>query len=147
MNSADTHNLARFIGAQQRIYEKALAEIRNGYKQTHWMWFIFPQIDGLAESFTSEIYAIKSLDEANAYLAHPILGFRLIECTDAVLGIEGKTASDIFWHPDDMKLKSCMTLFACVSAEASIFKRVLDKYYQGQTDEKTLQMLRCIGGG
>jgi uncharacterized protein (DUF1810 family) len=140
----DTYNLGRFVQAQVDDYEQALAEIRSGHKKSHWIWYIFPQVDGLGFSSMSKQYAIKSLAEAKAYLAHPVLGPRLVECALAALGVEGKTATQIFGSPDDMKLKSCATLFACVSPEASVFHRLLDKYYHGRRDEKTLQI---VGSG
>jgi len=105
------------------------------------MWYIFPQLDGLAFSSTSKRYAIKSIEEARAYLAHPRLGPRLLECAEAVLHIEGRSAREIFGSPDDLKLRSCATLFACVSPPGSTFERLLTKYYGGRRDEKTLQLL------
>jgi uncharacterized protein (DUF1810 family) len=137
----DPYHLSRFVRAQQDDFEQALAEISNGKKRMHWMWYIFPQIDGLAFSSTSKHYAIKSIEEAKAYLAHPILGPRLLECAEAVLRVEGRTATDIFGSPDDLKLRSCATLFACVSPPGSMFDRLLDKYYDGERDRKTLQLL------
>jgi uncharacterized protein (DUF1810 family) len=137
----DPYNLDRFVQAQADDYDRALSEIRRGRKQSHWMWYIFPQFDGLGFSSTSKHYAIKSLAEAEAYLAHPVLGRRLVECALAALGVEGRTAAEIFRSPDDMKLKSCATLFACVSPEGSAFHRLLDKYFLGRRDEKTLQLL------
>jgi uncharacterized protein (DUF1810 family) len=139
--SDDLYNLNRFVHAQEGSYEQALAEMRSGKKRTHWMWYIFPQLDGLAFSATSQLYSIKSLEEAKAYLAHPLLGPRLLECTEAVLRIEGRAAREIFGSPDDRKLRSCATLFACVLSPGSVFDRVLEKYYQGERDEKTLQLL------
>jgi uncharacterized protein (DUF1810 family) len=137
----DRYNLNRFVRAQQDDYEQALAELRSGEKQTHWMWYIFPQIDGLAFSATSKHYAIKSLDEAKAYLNHPVLGPRLLECAEAVMGVEGRSAHEIFGSPDDVKLRSCATLFACVLPPGSVFDRLLEKYYRKQRDERTLQLL------
>lgn len=137
----DPHNLIRFVQAQAGDYEQALSEIRSGCKLTHWMWYIFPQVDGLGFSAMSKRYSIKNLAEAEAYLAHPILGPRLIECAEAALGVEGKTATRIFGSPDDMKLKSSATLFTCVSPEGSVFHRLLDKYFQAERDEKTLHLL------
>jgi len=137
----DPHNLSRFVQAQASDYERALAEIRGGRKRSHWIWYIFPQIDGLGSSSMSKLYAIKSLAEAEAYLAHPVLGHRLVECSEAALDIGGKTANQIFGSPDDMKLKSCATLFACVSSEGSVFDRLLAKYFQARRDEKTLRLL------
>jgi uncharacterized protein (DUF1810 family) len=137
----DPYNLSRFVQAQAGDYDQALSEIKGGRKRSHWMWYIFPQFDGLGFSSMSKRYAIKSLAEAEAYLAHPILGPRLVECAEAVLGVEGKTAAEIFHWPDDMKLKSCATLFACVTPEGSAFHRLLDQYFEAKRDEKTLQLL------
>lgn len=137
----DPYNLDRFLYAQHGVYADVLAEIRSGRKRSHWMWFIFPQLDGLAFSSTSKFYALKSIEEAAAYLAHPELGPRLLECTDAVLSQNGRSASQIFGHPDDLKLKSCMTLFACASEQGSVFGKALGVFYLGQRDEKTLQLL------
>jgi uncharacterized protein (DUF1810 family) len=114
---------------------------RRGEKRAHWMWFIFPQYDGLALSSTSKYYAIKGIDEATAYLAHPVLGPRLLECAAAVVRVEGRSAADNFGFPDDVKLKSCATLFAHVSPAGSVFERLLEKYYEGERDGKTLRLL------
>jgi uncharacterized protein (DUF1810 family) len=140
-DSDDPHLLGRFLLAQRDDYEQALSEIRSGRKRSHWMWYIFPQIDGLAFSSTSKHYAIKSLDEARGDLGHPVLGPRLLECAEAVVGLEGRTAREIFGSPDDLKLKSCATLFACVSPPGSVFDRLVTKYYQGRRDDRTLQLL------
>jgi len=137
----DPYDLSRFVEAQEGDYEKAIAEIRSGRKHSHWMWYVFPQFEGLGSSFTSRRYAIKSLAEAKAYLNHPVLGPRLLECVEEALGIEGRSAHDIFGSPDDMKLRSCATLFAHVSAADSVFDRLLDKYFNGKVDDKTLQLL------
>lgn len=137
----DPFNLARFLTAQEHTYEPALAELKRGEKESHWMWFIFPQIDGPGHSDMAIRYAIKSWQEAAAYLQHPILGPRLIECSSALLQIRGKIASDIMGYPDDLKLHSSMTLFASVSKEGSIFRQVIDKYFQGQPDKKTIDIL------
>ena len=137
----DPYNLSRFVEAQEDDYEKPLSELRSGKKRTHWMWYIFPQIDGLAFSSTSKHYALKSIEEAKAYLNHSILGPRLQECAEAVLRIEGRSAAEIFGLPDDLKLRSCATLFESVSPSGSVFDRLLKKYYQGKRDEKTLQLL------
>jgi uncharacterized protein (DUF1810 family) len=139
--SGDPYDLSRFLQAQEDDYEQALSEIASGRKRTHWMWYIFPQIDGLAFSSTSQRYSIKSLDEARAYLDHPILGPRLLECAEAVVRLEGRSAREIFGSPDDLKLRSCATLFACVSPPGSVFDRLLTKYYQGRRDDKTLHLL------
>jgi len=137
----DPYDLTRFVRAQEKDYECALSEIRSGRKRTHWMWYIFPQVDGLAFSSTSRYYAIKSIEEAKAYLDHPILGPRLLECAEAVVHVEGRSATEIFGSPDDLKLRSCATLFACVSPRDSVFERLLQKYYRGGRDGKTLQLL------
>jgi uncharacterized protein (DUF1810 family) len=137
----DPHNLSRFVQAQEGDYERALAEIRSGRKRSHWMWYIFPQFDGLGFSSTSRHYAIKSIAEAKAYLSHPVLGPRLSACAEAALGVEGESANEMFGSPDDMKLRSCATLFAQVSPAGSVFHRLLDKYFSGEPDEKTLQLL------
>src|SRR5215472_9387455 len=139
--SDEPYDLNRFMRAQEDDYERALSEIRSGRKRTHWMWYIFPQIDGLAFSSTSKRYSIKSLDEARAYLDHPILGPRLLECAEAVVRLEGRSAREIFGSPDDLKLRSCATLFAYVSPPGSVFDCLLTKYYQGRRDDKTLQLL------
>src|SRR5688572_15988742 len=135
------YHLDRFIDAQQTVYEQALAEIRSGRKQSHWMWFVFPQFDGLGFSETSRRYAVKSLEEAAAYLAHPVLGPRLLECAEAVLDLDGRSAADIFGSPDDMKLRSSATLFAHLSPDGSVFHKLLDKYFEGLPDEETLSLI------
>jgi uncharacterized protein (DUF1810 family) len=137
----DPHDLGRFVDAQAGDYERALGEIQSGRKRSHWMWYIFPQIDGLGFSSMSRRYAIKSIAEARAYLDHPVLGRRLVECCDAALSVEGRSAHEIFGSPDDLKLKSCATLFASVSPPDSVFARLLDTYYKGQRDAKTLQLI------
>jgi uncharacterized protein (DUF1810 family) len=137
----DPYNLSRFLRAQEGDYERALSEVRSGRKRTHWMWYIFPQIDGLGFSSTAKHYSIKSAEETRAYLDHPILGPRLLECAEAVVAVEGRTAREIFGSPDDLKLRSCATLFACVSPPGSVFDRLLGKYYGGGRDDKTLHLL------
>jgi len=137
----DPHNLSRFVQAQEDDYEQALAEIRSGRKRSHWMWYIFPQIDGSGFSSTSRRYSIKSLAEAEAYLSHPVLGPRLVECALAALRVEGRSAYEIFGSPDEMKLRSCATLFACVARAGSVFHRLIYKYYSGRRDGKTLRLL------
>jgi uncharacterized protein (DUF1810 family) len=139
--SDDPYDLARFVSAQAYNYEQALSEIRNGRKRSHWMWYVFPQLHGLGSSPTSRRYAIKSAAEAEAYLRHPVLGPRLVECCEAAAGIEGRSALDVFGAPDDMKLRSCATLFATVSAPGSVFERVLDRYFGGERDARTLRLL------
>jgi uncharacterized protein (DUF1810 family) len=137
----DPYQLSRFVTAQEGDYHRALAEIRRGRKASHWMWYVFPQCRGLGHSAMSVKYAIGSLDEARAYLAHPILGPRLIECAEAVLAVDGRTANDIFDSPDDMKLRSSATLFAAVSSPGSEFHRILERYFDGQQDPRTLELL------
>lgn len=137
----DSHDLNRFVAAQEGVYETALREIRNGRKQGHWMWFIFPQIAGLGRTETSRHYAIKSREEAVAYLNHPVLGRRLREASEALLSIESKSATDVLGTPDDLKLRSSMTLFKSVSAENDVFLKVLDRYYNGEEDPQTFRIL------
>ncbi len=144
-NMADPFDLNRFLEAQAGTYEQALAELKQGRKESHWMWFIFPQIDGLGRSPTSRFYAIKSAQEAKGYLAHPVLGQRLRECSAALLAHTGLSASDIFGFPDDQKLRSSMTLFATVAEPDSVFTRVLDHYFQGRSDQRTLALLKQQG--
>lgn len=140
-DSGDLYDLSRFLAAQEGMYHRALAELRDGLKRSHWMWYIFPQIEGLGRSPTTRRYSIKSLAEARQYLAHPVLGTRLMECAEAVLAVQGLSAADIFGHPDDWKLHSSMTLFELVSGPASVFSRVLEKYYQGRRDSRTIQIV------
>jgi uncharacterized protein (DUF1810 family) len=142
MDRMDPYELSRFVTAQERDYDRALAEVRRGRKASHWMWYVFPQIRGLGRSEMAEQYAIGSLDEARAYLAHPILGPRLIEISEAVLAVTGRSATEIFGRPDDMKLHSSATLFAAASPPASVFHRILDQYFQGRQDPRTMELLR-----
>lgn len=135
------YNLNRFMDAQTGVYERALSELKAGRKRSHWMWFIFPQIAGLGSSLMAEKYAIRSAEEASAYLADPVLGSRLFRCVDAVLAIEGSSAHEIFGSPDDLKLRSSMTLFAAVSEHGSPFHKVIDLFYRGEFDERTIQLL------
>ncbi len=137
----DPHDLGRFVQAQEDCYAQALAEIRSGRKRSHWMWYVFPQFDGLGYSSASRRYSIKSAAEAEAYLRHPTVGPRLLECCEAALGVEGRSALEIFGSPDEMKLRSCATLFACVSPAGSVFDRLLDKYFQGRRDDRTLRLM------
>jgi uncharacterized protein (DUF1810 family) len=141
VSARDPHDLQRFVLAQASDYPRVLAEIGGGRKQSHWMWYVFPQLDGLGFSSTSRLYAVKSLAEAEAYLRHPVLGPRLLECTEAVLRVEGRSAGEIFGATDEMKLRSCATLFARVSPAGSIFERVLTKYFRGEPDRRTLDLL------
>ena len=138
----DTFGLKRFLDAQSGVYQFALNEIINGRKESHWMWYIFPQYKGLGRSSTSRIYAIKGLEEAKAYLDHPILSKRLIEITNAFLLIENKTAFQILGRPDDMKLKSSMTLFDTIQNDTDLFRLVLNKYFQDERCFHTINGLR-----
>jgi uncharacterized protein (DUF1810 family) len=138
-DTSDPHDLDRFVRAQEDVYERALAEVKNGRKCSHWMWYIFPQFAGLGVSATSRRYSIKSIKEAEAYLSHPVLGPRLVECAEAALSVGQRSAYEVFGSPDDMKLRSCATLFACVSPAGSVFDQLLDKYFQGERDPKTLR--------
>ncbi|MEZ4864754.1 MAG: DUF1810 domain-containing protein [Caldilineaceae bacterium] len=140
-NTTDPFDLQRFVSAQAPTYATALTELRNGRKRSHWMWFIFPQIVGLGHSPTSQRYAIKSREEASHYLEHPLLGPRLRECAATLLAVDGHSAWEIFGSPDDLKLKSSMTLFAQVTPPDSVFAKVLAKYFTGQRDAKTLAIL------
>jgi uncharacterized protein (DUF1810 family) len=143
--TGDPFDLSRFVRAQNDDYAQALSEIRSGCKQSHWMWYIFPQFDGLGFSSISKSYSIKSVAEANAYLSHPILGPRLLECAESVVNVDGRTALEIFGSPDNLKLRSCATLFAYVSPAESVFHRLLKKYFGGVPDDKTLEFIRNAG--
>jgi len=134
-------DLNRFVTAQNGVYDAALAELRLGRKRTHWMWFIFPQIEGLAMSSTSKRYAIRSLAEARGYMDHPLLGPRLFECCETILALEGLSAAQIFGYPDDLKLRSSMTLFSMADPTRTVFQSVLDKYFNSTPDERTVQIL------
>ena len=140
-SSDDPYNLERFVVAQDRVFKQVLSELKAGTKISHWMWFIFPQIQGLGRSPISIEYAISSRNEAQAYLQHPVLGARLKECTRLVLQVEGRSAIDIFHTPDDIKFRSCMTLFAQVSPDDDIFQQALQKYFKGVPDRLTLDRL------
>lgn len=138
--SNDPYDLDRFVRAQTADYDRALSELRDGRKRSHWMWYVFPQIEGLGHSPMSRRYSIKSAAEARAYLDHPILGPRLRECAAVVQSIVERSALEIFGSPDDMKLRSCATLFARVSNDG-VFGQVLQKYFNGQHDNETLRLL------
>ena len=138
-------DLSRFLKAQEHDYARALSEIRSGRKRSHWMWYIFPQIQGLGFSQTAQFYAIQDLAEAKDYLAHPVLGARLKEISSALLGLDGLSASEIFGYPDDLKLCSSMTLFRLADLDCPIFQDVFDKYYDGEADKKTIRILRELG--
>jgi len=137
----DPFDLQRFVDAQAAVYERVREELKNGRKQSHWMWFIFPQIAGLGHSAMAQRYAISSLDDAKAYLANPVLGPRLRECTSLVLQVVGKSALQILGSPDDMKFRSCMTLFARAAPEEALFRTALEKYFDGVEDSQTLTRL------
>ena len=137
----DPFRLNRFLEAQAGVYESALAELRRGRKTGHWMWFIFPQIDGLGRSPAARFYAIKSPEEAKGYLSHPALGARLQQCSEALLDLEESSASEILGFPDDLKLRSSMTLFATIAGSDSVFSRVLGRFFGGQPDPRTLELL------
>jgi uncharacterized protein (DUF1810 family) len=139
--ASDPFDLQRFIDAQDPVYGRVLAELRRGEKTSHWMWFIFPQLRGLGHSPMAETYGISSRDEAEAYLQHPILGARLKECTAIVNGIEGYSLEEIFGYPDDLKFKSCMTLFAVAAPDERVFHEALEKYCDGKLDERTVELL------
>ena len=141
--SKDPYDLDRFVRAQATDYDRALSELHDGEKRSHWMWYIFPQIEGLGHSPMSHRYSIKSAAEARAYLDHPVLGPRLRECAKVVHNIVGRSALEIFGSPDDLKLRSCATLFARVSDDG-VFEQVLQKYFNGQYDEETLRLLRAV---
>lgn len=137
----DPFNLNRFISAQQGIYERVVSELQAGRKASHWMWFIFPQIKGLGFSLTTRKYAIQSTDEAKAYLEHELLGGRLIQCTQLVLDIQGKTISEILGYPDDLKFRSSMTLYSLIAKPGNIFSIALEKYFDSEKDMRTLELL------
>ena len=137
---ADPYNLQRFVDAQKPIYEEVCAELREGCKRSHWMWFIFPQLKGLGFSETARMFAISSRAEAEAYLEHPILGPRLRECAQLVTLIEGRSLDRIFGYPDNLKFRSCMTLFAQATAENEVFLKALKMYFGGKFDQATLDL-------
>lgn len=146
LDTTDPFDLTRFIAPQAHSYRDALSEIAAGRKRTHWMWYIFPQMDGLGGSGMSQRYSIKSIDEARAYLDHPLLGSRLRECAETVLRVRGRSATEIFGFPDDLKLRSCATLFASVLPQPSVFQRIIDRCYDGVPDERTLRILESLKG-
>jgi uncharacterized protein (DUF1810 family) len=137
----DPHDLKRFVDAQDRVYDRVLAELRAGAKASHWMWFVFPQIVGLGASPMAQRFAISGREEAAAYAAHPVLGARLRECTRLVNAVDGRTAHQIFGSPDDMKFRSSMTLFSRCAAEPQVFVDALAKYFAGNPDPLTLARL------
>ena len=135
------YNLQRFLEAQGHVYDSVLDELRAGRKSSHWMWYIFPQIKGLGHSGMAQTFAFASLEEAKAYLQHPALGPRLRECTQLVLNVNGRSAGQIFGYPDNLKLRSCLTLFMTATTENKVFKDALLKYFEGKPDELTLDIL------
>lgn len=147
INGNDPYDLERFVQAQTHDFEIALAEITSGRKRSHWMWYIFPQFAGLGFSAMSQRYAIRSVAEAQAYLSHPMLEPRLMQCCEALLAVTGRSAHEIFDSPDDMKLQSCATLFASVTPADSVFAHVLARYFSGQRDQKTLDLLSVATEG
>ena len=135
------YDLSRFLEAQNNSYDTALREIRAGRKRSHWMWYIFPQIQGLGYSAMAQHYAIRDLGEAREYLQHPLLGPRLIEISEALLSLDEPDPRRVMGSPDDLKLRSCMTLFQCAAPDQPVFGKVLDKFYGGRPDERTLEIL------
>ncbi|MGI4820761.1 MAG: DUF1810 domain-containing protein [Janthinobacterium lividum] len=138
---ATENSLNRFVDAQKTDYQQALSEIKNGRKRSHWMWYIFPQIQGLGFSETSRYYGIKDLAEAAAFLTHPVLGSRLVDICEELLKLSSSNATSVFGSPDDVKLKSSMTLFAALPGANPVFQQVLDKFFNGTKDAKTLQII------
>ncbi len=138
---ADPFDLERFVQAQDAVIDDVRRELRTGRKRTHWMWFVFPQLRALGRSATAQHYGISSLAEARTYMAHPVLGPRLTECAELVLAVQGRSAHEIFGSPDDMKLRSCMTLFAAAAPDTPIFDAVLGQYYGGSPDDRTTDLL------
>ena len=136
------YDLSRFLEAQKNAYDTALREIKAGQKRSHWMWYIFPQIQGLGYSAMARHYAIRGLGEAREYLQHPVLGPRLIEISEALLALEESDPRRVMGSPDDLKLRSCMTLFQCAAPDQPVFGKVLDKFYGGRPDGRTLEILR-----
>ena len=141
MGGNDPYNLERFVDAQERVRQAVSAELRDGQKRSHWMWFVFPQLKGLGMSSTSQHYGLGSLKEAEAYLEHPVLGKRLIEWTGLAVGHEGKSAEQIFGYPDYLKFRSSMTLFSRAKNADPLFARALETFYGGRPDRKTLELL------
>jgi uncharacterized protein (DUF1810 family) len=139
--SKGPHDLRRFVDAQSHNYDQALSEITAGRKRSHWMWYVFPQYEGLGRSSMAQRYSIKSIAEAEAYLRHRTLGPRLVECAEALLALEGRSAHEIFGSPDDAKLRSSATLFSCVAPAGSVFHRILDRYFAGEADHTTLALI------
>lgn len=141
----DPHHLERFLAAQEPVTGQVLDELRAGRKQTHWMWFVFPQLQGLGSSSMAQIFGIASLEEARAYLAHPVLGPRLRECCTLMLRVPQRSAHDILGSPDDLKFRSCVTLFALADPSEAVFRQCLDRFYASQPDPRTLALCGTMG--
>jgi uncharacterized protein (DUF1810 family) len=141
MTADDPYDLRRFVTAQDAVIDRVRAELRRGRKASHWMWFVFPQVAGLGSSSTARHYAVSGLDEARAYLAHPVLGPRLVECAGLAAAVEGGSATDVFGYPDDLKLRSSMTLFSRAAPDEAAFTAVLDRFFGGEPDSRTLELL------
>ena len=146
MSERDPYHLQRFLDAQEEDYERVLRELQRGRKESHWIWYIFPQVAGLGFSHMAQKYAIQSRDEAVAYVKHPVLGRRLQQCCEALLRHRGERVKDIMGYPDDLKLRSSMTLFAAVVESDSIFQKVLKEFYSGRMDERTIGFFGVVGG-
>ena len=138
---ADAFDLERFVQAQDPVMAEVWRELRAGRKRSHWMWFVFPQLRALGQSATAQHYGIASLAEAEAYMVHRVLGPRLVECTELVLAVEGRSATEVFGRPDDLKLRSSMTLFAAAAPGAGVFAEVIRRYFDGMPDPRTMELL------
>jgi len=139
--TADPYDLERFVAAQDPVWDRVRAELARGRKASHWMWFVFPQLAGLGSSPTARAYAVSGLDEAQAYLAHPVLGPRLREAAELAAAVQRRTASEVFGYPDELKLRSSMTLFARAAPQDPVFTAVLDRYFGGDPDQRTIELL------
>ncbi|XOF32482.1 MAG: DUF1810 domain-containing protein [Candidatus Electrothrix sp. YB6] len=142
MDSRDPFDLQRFVRAQNSVWRQVVRELRQGRKQTHWMWFVFPQVQGLGRSAVAEQYAIRSMEEAEAYLAHTVLGSRLQECVQLTLAVKGRSAGELFGYPDELKFRSCLTLFRETVGENSLFTHALDRYFSGRGDWLTVDIIK-----
>ena len=140
----DQYNLNRFIEAQETTYEVAMLELARGRKESHWVWYVFPQIEGLGKSDTAKFYSIKSLEEGRAYLEHPVLGPRLFEACEILLTLKDKSINEVMGFPDDLKLLSSTTLFETFSESNSVFTRIIEVYFDGERDEATLEIIKSI---
>ncbi|NML46406.1 DUF1810 domain-containing protein [Ramlibacter sp. G-1-2-2] len=144
MQAADPLDLQRFVAAQDSAIADVRDELAHGRKRSHWMWFVFPQLKGLGMSSTAQFYGLGSLEEAQAYLAHPVLGPRLVECCELMLQVPGRSAHDILGSPDDLKFRSCATLFGLAAPQEKVFSECLEKFYAGEQDPKTLELLGAV---